>query len=249
MSHPCPDCGTQFDLEDRSVTVRVGACPGCHRTFTLLPHGVPVPPGTPEAAAGDADGVIAEIPEEPDDDGAESDPDTPVCGNCGSDLTFRAADEQTIEVYCPKCEETTRFRAEGTAPPAAPAPADDDDGPRRPRREGPWQDRGDRGDRGDRRGPPGPPRRFDDAPRGRGCRRCGGPIDFQPTDDGGREGVCRNCGNRFRLPPREEGDRGGGGYRPRDRYGGGGGRRDFRPRGPPRGRYGGGGGERRRRDD
>jgi DNA-directed RNA polymerase subunit RPC12/RpoP len=214
----------------------------------MLPHthgppsdpaaaGVPPADGVPETTlpelATDADGEDADAGDEVETDD-EDDSDTPVCGTCGSDLVFKAADEVTIEVFCPQCNETTRFKAEGAEAPDAPRAAT------------PREERRDRSDR--------PPmdreRRYDSMapPQAKGCRRCGGQIDFQPLPDGGREGVCRNCGNRFRLPPRRDDDRGGGSRRyGGDSRGGGGG---YRPgggrRGPPRG---GGGGSRYRDND
>ncbi|MCI4367588.1 MAG: hypothetical protein L3K08_07545 [Thermoplasmata archaeon] len=245
MSHDCPDCGSAFELEERTAKVRVGTCPGCHRSFTLIPHATSAP-GEPAEPGTTAPDVVVEPmltapgggngAESADDDAEDDDSETPVCGTCGSDLVFKAADEVTIEVFCPQCDETTRFKAEGTeaeseAPAAPRAP------PREERRERPPMDR---------------ERRYDSMgpPQAKGCRRCGGQIDFQPLPDGGREGVCRNCGNRFRLPPRRDDDRGGGGggrrYDGGSRGGGGGGYRPGGRRGPPRG---GGGGSRYRDED
>ncbi len=69
---------------------------------------------------------------------------------------------------------------------------------------------------------------------GRGCRQCGGPLEFSTRPDGSVTGRCTECGNRFTLPPREDrGGRGGGGY------GRGGGGRSY-GRGPREGGWGGG---------
>ncbi len=203
MSQECPGCGEELTLSERTVRIHLAECPSCHRRYSFLPHGLPgaleeadgsVPPISAGAAPG---GESAEADE-------EEDPDAPVCGECGSRLTIRATGESTIEVECPQCAETTRFRAEGSEPEA----------PRRRAAPGPRDEGG-----------------FGEAPRSRGCRRCGGPIDFEPLPDGGRVGRCRNCGNEFRLPPRREDDRGGGGYgRPRGRgYGRPPGGRDRKP--------------------
>ena len=231
MTHDCPDCGTALDLSERTVRIRVGACPQCHHTFSLLPHDAPSETGGPAAVPDAGIDALAgtELPETPAGSGegetrppraakgakaaGDDDGETPVCGTCGSDLVFRAADEVTIEVYCPQCEETTRFRAESAEPPA----------PTREPRER-FERRGARPERGGRDRDDG------DRPPPRGCRRCGGPIDFETTPDGGRVGVCRNCGNRFTLPPRRDDDSSGG-YR---------GRSSYRERsGPPRRSYGG----------
>jgi DNA-directed RNA polymerase subunit RPC12/RpoP len=242
MSHDCPDCGSAFELEERTAKVRVGTCPGCHRSFTMIPHATSAPGDPAEGGAPDVvvepmatapnGGTAGDAADSADEDDDGDDSDTPVCGTCGSDLVFKAADEVTIEVFCPQCNETTRFKAEGAetesaaeAPPPPRPPRDD-------RRERPPMDR---------------ERRYDSMgpPQAKGCRRCGGQIDFQPLPDGGREGVCRNCGNRFRLPPRRDDDRGGGGRRYDGGSRGGGGYRPGGRRGPPRG----GGGSRYRDED
>ncbi|HTT25505.1 MAG TPA: hypothetical protein VMH90_00890 [Thermoplasmata archaeon] len=244
MSHDCPDCGSAFELEERTAKVRVGTCPGCHRSFTLIPHATNAPGEAGKEAAPDVvvgtlatgppegEGDAPESPDADEEDDEDDDSETPVCGTCGSDLVFKAADEVTIEVFCPQCNETTRFKAEGAEAEAEPSEAPRPP-PREDRRERPPMDRE---RRYDRMGPP----------PAKGCRRCGGTIDFQPLPDGGREGVCRNCGNRFRLPPRRDDDRGGGGGGRRYEGGGrgGGGYRPGGRRGPPRG-----GGSRYRDED
>jgi DNA-directed RNA polymerase subunit RPC12/RpoP len=244
MAHDCPDCGTPVDLTERIVKVQVGVCPACQRSFSLIPHlpKTPVDGSSPvpgEAGAPAPEGIEEMAPMAEDDDEEESeagtkdeeeaDDNTPVCGTCGASLTFRAVDETTLEVVCAKCDETTRFKAEGIAA------EETEERPRRNRsppreferepRGGGGRDFGDSDRRGGGdRGPGG------DRPPTRGCRRCGGQIDFEPLPDGGKAGVCRNCGNRFTLPPKRD-DFGGGDRRGGRSYGGGGGNR-----------YGGGGG-------
>jgi DNA-directed RNA polymerase subunit RPC12/RpoP len=230
MTHECPDCGSAVELNERTVRIRVGDCPQCHQSFSIVPHRaeggaegsgpaeeiVPLPTlgevgETEDEPAAPRPGKGGSSEDEDEKEGAKADDETPVCGTCGSELTFRAADEVTIEVFCAQCEETTRFRAESAAPPPERAP----------------RERIERPERSDRR-ERGPERSWSDAPRARGCRRCGGPIDFETLPDGGRVGVCRNCGNRFTLPPRRDGpdERGGGRYPQR---------RSYQSRGPPRG--------------
>ena len=46
------------------------------------------------------------------------------------------------------------------------------------------------------------------APRGRPCRKCGGPLRFSTDDTGMLVGECESCGNRFVLPPRSGGQGG-----------------------------------------
>src|SRR5580658_2078174 len=109
MSHDCPDCGSAFELEERTAKVRVGTCPGCHRSFTLIPHATSAPgEADPGGAAPDVvvepmltspagaapDGAEGEDSADAEDD--DDDSETPVCGTCGSDLVFKAADEVTI---------------------------------------------------------------------------------------------------------------------------------------------------------
>ncbi len=217
MTNDCPRCGSTLEPSTRTIEVQVLACPGCHHHFSMLPHAAA---GTPEAPAEGAASLPPVPSEGPTGEGKSGGgDDTPVCGTCGSELVIRAADDVTIEVECPQCDETTRFRAESAeAPP-----------------------RSDRPERSDYRGPRGPPRGRD-GPPARGCRRCGGPLEFEVLPNGGRLGRCANCGNEFRLPPRDDSG---------PRYGRGGPRTGgFRDRrgGPPRG--GGYGRDRRpRRDD
>src|SRR4029077_1191175 len=121
MTHECPDCGETLTLSERTVRLRVGVCPDCHQSFTFVPH-----PAGAVVADSDADGASPSPPENGatpvSADGSPSEPSTeagaaakaggedesPVCGTCGSDLTFRAADDVTIEVFCATCDETTR---------------------------------------------------------------------------------------------------------------------------------------------
>lgn len=187
--------------------------------------GAPAPEGTEDLPQ-----LAGDVPAEADEEESpEGDDDTPVCGTCGASLKFRAVDETTLEVFCAHCDETTRFKAAGEAGETEEAarPA------RPPRREfrndrGGYRDRGgyDRGGGFDRGGEGG-----GEGYRSKGCRRCGGQIDFEPLPDGGRTGVCRNCGNRFTLPPkRDEGDDDRRGRRPYSPRGDSGGRR-YPPKG------------------
>ena len=208
MASPCPECGGE--LRPSPEGEGLGTCVVCGESFIIVPGKNPAPrpappekpqvPGTDDTDADEdedgeedewddgegAEGPDGEVSEERADRSSGRGPRRDAgprvsrmgsgCLRCGAPLELTQVMREAVRGRCPECEATFRFVLE--------------DRRARPSREAP---RGFRRE-GGRNEPSG----------ARGCRRCGGQIQFTERADGGLQGECRNCGNRFVLRQRRE---------------------------------------------
>src|SRR5579864_7448511 len=148
MAHSCPDCGTEFELHDRTARVRTGACGGCGLVLTYLAEGGVAPDGTPVPAATEGGAVPpASLP-------------ALACPSCGGTLELTVGEAGDLAAACDDCDEEFTYRCikvgeEEANPVEAAAPRD-----RAPSRRFERMPRSD--DRGGDR---------DEGPRARPCRQ------------------------------------------------------------------------------